>query len=55
LRHLAGLRDGDPLPEMLARDLQGWNEAEESLVQYLRKILEGADADLVVRMTKTKS
>lgn len=55
LRHLSGLRDGDPLPEMLARDLQGWNEAEQSLTQYLRKILEGADADLVVRMTRTKS
>jgi DNA repair exonuclease SbcCD nuclease subunit len=54
LRHLAGIRAGDALPELLAQGLQGWNEAEEPLDQYLRKILEGADADLVVRMTKAE-
>ena len=55
LRRLAGIRAGEALPDTLAQELQGWEEAEESLSEYLRRILEGANADLVVRMTKTTS
>lgn len=52
LRHLAGLRAGEALDETLVQGLQGWDETVESLDEYLERILEGADADLVVRMVK---
>jgi DNA repair exonuclease SbcCD nuclease subunit len=55
LRRLEALRAGEALPESLAQGLQGWREGEEALEEYLMGILDGADADLVVRMTKPKS
>lgn len=55
LRKLAALNEGEPLPDALVQGLQGWNEVDEPLDDYLRRILVGADADLVVRMAKPGS
>lgn len=52
LRRLAALEGGEALPEPLVQGLQGWDQSDEPLDEYLRRILAGADADLVVRMTK---
>ncbi len=53
LRALEALLNGDGSLEGLETGLQGWDPRQEDLQTYLRRTLEGADADLASRMLRS--
>lgn len=52
LRGLADLVAGHGEPGRFEAELQGWDPRREALEAYLRRVLDGADADLVSRMLR---